>query len=138
MTIFIAETGKARILKHYLAGDNAGLTQIFAEGLPGLPDNLYLSDSNTLWAGLVSKRDWRLDALAPFPNLRRLLGLIPVSLLAPKFHYGFIIGLNEDGSVRYNLQTDDAYTQITTGIEVDSDLYLGSLGMDSIGYIRLP
>jgi len=135
--LLVAETGKSRILKYYLNGPEKGLTTIFANNLPAMPDNLSFNDDGTFWAGMVSLRDWRVESLAPFPELRRILGALPISWLEPKSFYGFVIGFDLNGKVSANFQTPDAYTSITAAYEYDNKLYLGSLHSNGIAVMPL-
>lgn len=135
--LLIAETGKARILKHYLKGPEKGLTTIFANNLPAMPDNLSFNGDGTFWAGMVSLRDWRVESLASFPELRRIMAALPVSWLEPRSFYGFVIGFDVNGNVVANFQTQDTYTSITTAYEHDGKLYLGSLHSNGIAILPL-
>jgi sugar lactone lactonase YvrE len=135
--LLVAETGKSRILKYYLTGPEKGLTTIFANNLPAMPDNLSFNEDGTFWAGMVSLRDWRVESLAPFPELRRILGALPISWFEPKSFYGFVLGFDLNGKVIANFQTADAYTSITSAYEHDGKLYLGSLHSNGIAVMPL-
>ena len=39
-SLLVAETGAYRIQRYWLKGDRAGQTEVFAENLPGFPDNI--------------------------------------------------------------------------------------------------
>jgi sugar lactone lactonase YvrE len=135
--LLVAETGKARILKHYLKGPEKGLTTIFANNLPAMPDNLSFNGDGTFWAGMVSLRDWRVEALASFPELRQILASLPASWLEPSSFYGFVLGFDLNGNVVANFQTQEAYTSITAAYEHKGKLYLGSLHGDGIAVMPL-
>jgi sugar lactone lactonase YvrE len=125
--LIVAETGKARLLKHHISGDKKGQTEIFIDQLPAMPDNVSFNGKDKFWIGMVTLRDWRIDAMASWPSLRRIVGNVPTSLLAPTSGYGFVLSIDTQGKVIDNLQTEGQYTQITAAIEHGDKLILGSL-----------
>jgi adipocyte plasma membrane-associated protein len=54
--VLVAETHASRITKFYLKGEKKGQTEVFVEGLPGIPDNI-TPDEDGLWIGLVVSAD---------------------------------------------------------------------------------
>lgn len=54
--VLVVETHASRVMKYYLNGEKKGQTEVFADGLPGLPDNL-TPDSDGLWIALVVSAD---------------------------------------------------------------------------------
>lgn len=130
--LLVAETGRARILRHFLSGPKQGQTEVFIDALPAMPDNLYYDEESTLWVGMIVLRDWRVEKLAAYPVIRRIIGGIPSAWLKPTDRYGFLIGLNMDGKITHNLQTASGYTNITAAIKHNNKLYLGGLDNDSI------
>jgi adipocyte plasma membrane-associated protein len=54
--VLVAETHASRIQKYYLNGEKKGQSEIFAEGLPGLPDNM-TPDNDGVWIPLVAAAD---------------------------------------------------------------------------------
>lgn len=62
--------------RHYFAGPKAGKTEIFADNLPGFPDNIRQSTSGTYYVGLASIRHADaaslMDTLGPLPWLRKI------------------------------------------------------------------
>lgn len=135
--LLINETGKARILKHYLRGPKTGQTEVFIDQLPGLPDNINLGDNGIYWVAINTLRDPLIDSLAQYPFIRRLIGAIPHSWLKASHEYGMVIGINEQAEIVHNLQTSNAYTQITSAVPFGASLYLGSLVHDDVGVVEL-
>lgn len=81
--IVVAETHASRIQKFYLKGEKKGQSEVFVDGLPGIPDNV-TPDADGLWIALVVSADpenpMLPQSLAPLPYVRkfilRLLNLI--------------------------------------------------------------
>jgi len=135
--LLIAETGKSRVLKHMLTGPDTGKTSVFIDQLPAMPDNIYFDEDDTFWVGLVAMRDWRVESLASYPALRKIMGGIPVQMIKPAKGYGFVMGVNTNGEVTHNYQTESAYTTITSAVRHDGKLYLGSLFEDGVAVFDL-
>jgi hypothetical protein len=92
------------------------------------------------WVALAAKRVGGLERLAGRPFLREVLMRLPeVVRSAPEPRLGWIIGVDVEGNVRYNLQERTGrYAAITSVNEFDGQLYLGSLGMTAIGRAEVP
>jgi len=54
--LLINETGSYRVLRHWLAGPDAGETQVILDNLPGFPDNINNGLEGRFWIGLVAPR----------------------------------------------------------------------------------
>ncbi|XP_002137431.2 adipocyte plasma membrane-associated protein [Drosophila pseudoobscura] len=84
--IVVAETAAMRLTKFYLKGPKAGQSEIFVDGLPGLPDNL-TPDAEGIWVPLVISVDNRkpnlFAILAPYPLLRNCIARLLAMLLFP-------------------------------------------------------
>ncbi|MGB3724641.1 MAG: SMP-30/gluconolactonase/LRE family protein [Glaciecola sp.] len=135
--LLIAETGRSRILQYFLSGEHLGQTKVFIDSLPAMPDNIYFDNDGVFWVGLIAMRDRKVEGLAAFPKVRKLLGSLPSSLLLPKEGYGFVIGLNEQGQIVHNYQGKNGLHHITSAIPYKGKLYLGSLQNNAIGVVPL-
>ena len=78
--LVVAETGAMRLHKYYLKGPQAEQFEIFAEGLPGLPDIL-TPDTEGLWVPLV------IAANKDHPSAMTIFSNFP-SFLSSCFVYG--------------------------------------------------
>jgi len=136
--LLVNETGKARVLKYQLKGEKKGKISVFIDELPAMPDNVYFDEKNTFWFGLIAMRDWRIEKLAPFPTLRRIIGTLPSEILKPNHSYGFVIGVDLTGKVTHNYQTETGFTNISGVVEHKGKLYLGALEGNSIGVFSNP
>ncbi|XP_022650612.1 adipocyte plasma membrane-associated protein-like [Varroa destructor] len=74
--LLVSETGNFRILRYYLEGEKKGTYDVFAQNLPGEPDNIRKSLSGGYWVAFVNGRSQRtlFDLLARYPFVK--LGLI--------------------------------------------------------------
>jgi sugar lactone lactonase YvrE len=126
-SVFVVETGSYRILRYWLTGDQAGKTDIFADNLPGFPDNASLANG-ILWIGAPSPRQSLVDMMMPKPWLRKVINRLPESMKPKPLRHGMILGFDESGVVRHNLQDSTGSVAITTSARWhDGRLYIGSL-----------
>lgn len=74
--VVVVETHGSRIQKYYLKGAKKGQSEVFVEGLPGVPDNV-TPDEDGLWIALVVSADPQNPLLphsmAPLPLVRKFL-----------------------------------------------------------------
>jgi len=137
--VLVNETGTYRVRRYWLKGEKKGRSDIFIDNLPAFPDGISCDGEDTFWLALVSPRDPALDVLLPHPFLRKMVVRLPEALLPKPKNYGFVLGLDTDGNVVYNLQDPSgSYGQITSVEEHDGMLYFGSLAEDSIGRTPVP
>jgi sugar lactone lactonase YvrE len=136
--VLVNETGRFRIHRHWLKGDKAGTSDIFASDLPGFPDGVSRSPRGTYWVAIFTPRNPDADKLAPSPFMRKLVWRLPKALLPKPVPYGLVVELDENGVVLRSLHdtTGTHFATITSAEEVDGGLYLGTLHAARIG--RLP
>ena len=126
--LLIAETGTYRILKHWLAGPNAGETQVLIDNLPGFPDNINNGLNGRFWIGLVSPRNELLDSYSDSPFVRRIMQRLPAFVRPKPVPSSHVIAINGDGEVLMDLQDPAAgYPMLTGVLETRTTLYLSSL-----------
>lgn len=138
--LLVAETGAYRIMRYWLVGPNKGSAEVFMDNLPGLPDNINYDGEGVFWVALYTPRDALLDWLADKPRLRKIVYKIP-SFMQPKpAHHAFVIGVNAEGEVLYNLQDDakQAFAPVTSVRREGNFLYFGSLTQPAIGRLAVP
>lgn len=77
--ILVSDMGRYRIMKYWLKGDKRGQSEIFAEGIPGTPDNL-TPDKNGVWVALPVATDpdhpYLPLAMSPLPWARKFIARI--------------------------------------------------------------
>lgn len=126
-SVFVVETGSYRILRYWLTGEQAGKTDVFADNLPGFPDNASFGNE-ILWVGAPSPRQALVDMMMPRPWLRKLTNRLPDSTKPKALRHGMILGFDETGAVQHNLQDSTGSVAITTSARWhDGRLYIGSL-----------
>lgn len=138
--VLVNETLAARIVRYWLKGPKAGTRELFIDGLPGYCDNLSYNGEGVFWVAIPAPRSDLLERLAGSPFQRQLLFRLPERLKsAIQEKTGWIIGLDANGQVKYNLRERSAtYTTITSVNEFDDHLYLGSIEMRSVGRVKRP
>ena len=124
----------------WLTGDDAGTSEVLADNLPGFPDNLSMGPSGTLWVGVVNRRDQTLDNLMDKPAARHAVYLLPEAVRPAIEPYGFVLGLDADGTVTHNLHDPEGggYANVTGVREHGDRLWLASLQQDAIAFVELP
>lgn len=136
--VLVNETWKYRILRYWLQGPRAGRAEVFADNLPGFPDNLAVDGDGRYWVAFPTLRNARVDALHRRPWLKDLVAKLPDSLKPAPQAYGLVVAFDRYGNPVTSLHdTRGTHLQeITSVTPHDGVLYFGSLHNDRIG--RLP
>ena len=136
--VLVNETFGSRTRRLWLQGAKAGKSDFFVEGLPGAPDNISVDEDGTYWVAIAGIRDPKFEKLADKPFIRKLISVLPTSILEPPGTHAFILGLDGDGNVIHNLQDPQSDFRTTTSAIRNGDvLYIGSLGTDAVGVLKL-
>jgi sugar lactone lactonase YvrE len=137
--VLFDETGSYRVRRYWISGPRAGTEDVFAEDLPGHPDNITFNGRDTFWVALFSPRDPFVDGLAGSPFLRKMVARAMTIAPVPVARRAMVLGLDLEGRVSANLQHPgrESYSPITSAREVGEWLYLGSLERDSLARVRL-
>ena len=138
--LLINETGRYRVMRHWLAGPKAGTTEPFAENLPGFPDNVTAGPSGLFWVALYSPRVPIVDSLSEHPFWRKAAWRLPSAVRPKPIRKAFVIALDSQGRIVRDLQDDapDAYAPVTSVLEHDETLYLGSLERQGVAVLPVP
>ncbi len=125
--LLVAETGAYRIRRLWLSGPRAGASDVFADNLPGFPDNINYSPRGTVWVALPTPRIAALDAMGPHPFLRKLTMRLPTFMQPAPVRYGLAVELAPDGHIIRSLQDPSGEVAFVTSVmERDGVLVLGS------------
>lgn len=136
-SLFVAETARYRIHRHWLHGARAGQTEVFVDNLPGFPDNLSFSDG-VLWTAAPSPRQAKVDALLPRPWLRKIVHRLPDQLKPKPLRHGIVLGFDDSGAVVHNLQDASGTVAITTSARMhDGRLFVGTLTEPTLAVLEL-
>jgi len=138
--VLVVETSMVRVKRYWLVGARKGESDIFIDNLPGYPDGISSNGKDTFWLALASMRDPGLETLLPQPFLRKVIVRLPQFLQPAPQKYGFVLGLDMEGRVVYNLQdpSGESYYFVTSVQEHQGMLYLGSVEEDAIGRLPVP
>jgi sugar lactone lactonase YvrE len=126
--VVVNETCAYRIQQYWLSGPMAGHSRLFADGLPGFPDNITFNGRDKFWVGIPVPRDRLLDGLAGAPLVRRLLTQFLVAHIAAFPREPRVLALDLSGSpvARLEGQGPHVYAPITEAHEVGSRLILAA------------
>lgn len=137
--LVFTETTRYRVQRLWLEGERAGETEVLVDNLPGFPDNITFNGEDRFWLALYSPRDPALDKLLARPFLRKMAFRLPEAIQPGPATHGYVLALDVDGGVLADLQHvgEGAYAPITSAVEYEGTLYLGSLSAPAIGRVSL-
>ncbi len=138
--VLVVETGRYAVRRLWLTGPRAGADEVWIDALPGYPDGVSAGADGRFWLTLASPRKAHLDALGPWPALRRLLIRLPAALRPGPDRGAQVLGLSADGAVQVHLHDPDGapVNVVTSAQERGGRLYLGSLIDTAWGSVALP
>ena len=136
--VLVNETGRYRTYRYWLTGAKKGQSDLFIENLPGFPDGISQGLDGLYWIALVSPRQQALDDIASNIFMKNLIAKLPAAAQPAAVHYGFVLGVDGNGQVQYNLQDPKGgFAEITSIQQFGGDIYLGSLYEDKIAKYSL-
>lgn len=138
--VLVTESGNYDVVRYWLKGEKAGTHDVFIANLPGIPDNISGNGRGGFWLALYAPRNALLDALSPWPLLRRLVYFIPPWARPGAAHHAFALELDVRGQVTHNLQASGAgaFAPITNVHEAHGKLWLGSVKRDAFAVLDWP
>lgn len=134
--VVVAETAAYRLVRWSVAD---GTAEVFADNLPGFPDNLSTGTDGLIWVSLASPRNALLDRLLALPPVfRRVAWALPDRLQPHEQHTVWVQAYAPDGSLVHDLQAPGERFGLVTGVrEVDGTVWLGSLTGDCVAAFDL-
>ena len=138
--VLVAETGGCRINRFWLKGSKRGQTEIFADDLPAMPDNMSLGSDGLYWVAMPSAADPRLKLVHRLPYaVRRLIARIPEHLQPTDLRHVLIMAFNDAGQcVRY-FEGDPLRYHLVTGVqEYQGKLYAASIEENAVAVLTIP
>jgi sugar lactone lactonase YvrE len=138
--LLLNETYRFCIHRYWLKGDKAGTHELCIENLPGYPDNITANGHGGFWLALFTVRNPMGDWLSPRPFFKQATSKLPRALWPRPEPYAFVIKLSGDGEILQSFQDPSGkhLREVTSAVEHDGYLYLGSLHNDRIGKYKLP
>eukprot|EP00250_Pteridium_aquilinum_P018693 c24167_g1_i1 orf=74-1198(-) len=139
--LVFCETLMARCQRYWIKGEKAGLSEIFIDNLPGFPDNVKYDGKGHFWIALLSARPFYSNWLLKYPFLKQLDEVFGLTqrISGPIFKGARVLAVREDG-VPLVMLTDlkgAAIHFVTSAVVIGDDLYLGNLGVDFLGHVKL-
>jgi sugar lactone lactonase YvrE len=126
-SLLFAETGAYRIRRYWLKGERAGTTEVFAENLPGFPDNISRTPDGRIWVPMSSPRHPLADLLGPYPFLRKVAARLPGWAQPKELRHGLVVELAPDGRPLRALHDPSGDVAMTScAMERGGVLYVGS------------
>ncbi len=133
-----------RIRRYWLSGAKKGSHDIFADALPGYPDNVTRTPSDTFLVGLSLDRIPSLDAQRERPWAIKAIYRLPGFLKPPPQYPGYLLEFAADGDLR-RVATDqrkNVDAQVTAaaalpGAGKPARVVLGSLLVPSVRVLEL-
>ncbi|KAL7060114.1 hypothetical protein AAHC03_09607 [Spirometra sp. Aus1] len=143
-SVLVAEIGMARVLRIPLA--SGAEREVFADNLPGLPDNVNRSPRGGYWISLPLPRyegsPSMVDLLSNWPTVRKFLYMVfPSKFLqyvgSLKKH-ALIVRVDENGRVLESLHDTSGHIYNVADVcEEDGVLWLGSYRANFIGRLKI-
>lgn len=62
--------------RYYIKGEYEGKSEVFAQNLPGIPDNIRLSSNGGYWVGLAWIRTGFSNLLTQYPRARSFIAKV--------------------------------------------------------------
>lgn len=134
--VLVANMNRYQVLRHHLAGDRNGETDVFVDNLPGFPDGVNLAPDGTVWISIPALRNPLLDFLLPRPFLRKVFVRMPLVDTEPPLR-AVILHYDAHGALLETLQDPDpTFGGITNVVPSGDSLLLGSIRSKGIGVFR--
>lgn len=139
--LVVCETVAARCQRYWLKGEKRGHSEIFVDRLPGFPDNIKSDGKGQFWISLVGARPFYFRWVLEYPFLKQIQEVLGVGDALNKrlTKRALVLAVTEEGEPLRTLAdpAGDAINLVTTAYVVGEDLYLGSLGVNFLGHVKL-
>ncbi|KAI3893060.1 hypothetical protein MKX03_033032 [Papaver bracteatum] len=118
-----------------MEGENKGKIEVFIDNLPGGPDNINLAPDGSFWIALLPLAPKGLEFIHKWPILKYIVAQFPT--LSDSLR---LIIAAADGKKIIRKFDDEGAKVIpflTSRVEFEDHLYLGSMGTNFVGKLRL-
>ncbi|KAJ7976633.1 Strictosidine synthase [Quillaja saponaria] len=142
--ILLAETTNCRVLRYWLQTHKAGTLEVFADQLPGFPDNIKRSPRGGFWVGIHVRKKRMFQWVLSYPWIgNALLNYVPVDIMKAYSYLakfakitGMAIRVNEQGDVVEIFEDTSGiirWKSISEVEERNGTLWVGSINMPFVG-----
>ena len=137
--VTVAESGGRTLVRRWLTGERAGGTDLFAEGLPGYPDNTALGSDGLLWVTIASPTLPVVTVMHRAPRwIRVALTSLPQRLQPQPRRTVRVQAYAADGTLVHDLDLPATGFHMVTGVrEHQGTVWLGSLVEAAVATTRL-
>ncbi|XP_058759266.1 protein STRICTOSIDINE SYNTHASE-LIKE 4-like isoform X1 [Vicia villosa] len=140
--VVVCESWKFRCVRHWLKGINKGKTDIFIENLPGGPDNINLAPDGSFWIALVQQfTSERLGFVHTSKVSKHLVASFPrlFNLINGATKSAMVVNVGTEGNIirKFGDNEGKVISFLTSAVEFEDHLYLGSLNTDFVGKFPL-
>ncbi|XP_010666852.2 protein STRICTOSIDINE SYNTHASE-LIKE 4 [Beta vulgaris subsp. vulgaris] len=139
--LLVCETFKFRCLKYWLQGKLKGKTEVFIEDLPGGPDNINLAPDGSFWIALLQLTSKGMEFVHTSKIAKHLLATFPrmMNIVQGQHKRATVIKVSEDGKIlkRFDDPEGKVISFVTSAVEYEGNLYLGSLHANFVGKLPL-
>jgi sugar lactone lactonase YvrE len=138
-SLIFVETAGRRLLRLWIAGDRAGVSEIVAE-LPGFPDNLCADSDGLVWVALPTEPNPMLESVHKLPLfLRQLVARLPEILQPKPWRVAWVAAYDENGRSVHDLKwTDGRFAMVTGLCRVGHTIWCGGLRERALMRFDLP
>lgn len=141
-SVLFASTWLCAVYRYWIEGPKAGQVEVFAENLPGYPDNINRASGGAYWLAMVGIRSPAFDLAMRHPAFRRRMikQIPPDEWVYPGINNGCIVKFDEQGRAIESLWDPGGtkHATVTSMREHKGWLYIGGLENNRIGRVRLP
>ncbi|RVX05555.1 Protein strictosidine synthase-like 5 [Vitis vinifera] len=137
--LVVCETWKC--LKYWLEGERKGRTETFIDNLPGGPDNINLAPDGSFWIALIKVTSDGFEFVHTSKALKHLLATFPklFQLVKGSHKKASVVKVAADGKIidKFDDPNGKVISFVTSALEFEDYLYLGSLNTNFIGILPL-
>lgn len=130
-----------RCLKYWLKGERKGRTETFIDNLPGGPDNINLAPDGSFWIALIKVTSDGFEFVHTSKALKHLLATFPklFQLVKGSHKKASVVKVAADGKIidKFDDPNGKVISFVTSALEFEDYLYLGSLNTNFIGKLPL-
>lgn len=127
--VAVAESGGRTVVRYWLTGPRAGLSDHLAPDLPGYPDNIARGSDGLVWVTIASPKNPMLEWLMRAPGpVRRAAWKLPEAVQQKPARTVRVMALDDDGKTVHDRSLDASRFHMATGVrEHEGRVWLGSL-----------